>query len=97
MPVAEGAVGSLVGLPVYIDPNIPVTMNSATNQDAVFVLRTDDVFLYESELEAASFDATYADNASILFRILGYAALIPDRYATSVSVILGTGLVQATL
>jgi HK97 family phage major capsid protein len=97
MQLAEGAVGSLVGLPVYIDPNIPVTMNSATNQDAVFVLRTDDVFLYESELEAASFDATYADNASILFRILGYAALIPDRYATSVSVILGTGLVQATL
>ena len=106
-PAAEGllpgsvgavdAVGNFLGLPVYLDPNIPVTMNSATNQDAVFVLRTDDVWLYESDLETASFDATYADNASILFRVLGYSALIPDRYAASTSVILGTGLVQAAL
>jgi HK97 family phage major capsid protein len=96
-PQAEGSVGNLLGLPVYLDPNIPQTMNSATNQDAVFVLRTDDVWLFESSLETASFDATYADNASILFRVLGYSALIPDRYAASTSVILGTGLVTATL
>lgn len=96
-PVAEGQVGNLLGLPVYLDPNIPQTMNSATNQDAVFVIRRDDIWLYESELETASFDATYADNASILFRVLGYSALIPDRYAASTSVILGTGLVTATL
>jgi hypothetical protein len=96
-PIAEGAVGNLLGLPVYLDPNIPVTMNSATNQDAIFVLRRDDIWLYETELETASFDATYADNASILFRVLGYTALIPDRYASSTSVILGTGMVQASL
>ena len=96
-PQAEGSVGNLLGLDVFLDPNIPVTMNSATNQDAVFVLRRDDIWLYESELETASFDATYADNASILFRVLGYSAFIPDRYAASTSVILGTGLVTPTL
>jgi HK97 family phage major capsid protein len=96
-PVAEGSVGNLLGLNVYIDPNIPQTMNSATNQDAVYVLRTDDIWLYESDLEAASFEATYADNASVLFRVMGYSALIPDRYAYSISKILGTGLVTATL
>ena len=106
-PTAEGelagqvgkpdAVGNLLGLPVYLDPNIPVTMNSATNQDTVIVLNTTDVWLYESELETASFDATYADNASILFRVLGYSALIPDRYAFATSLVLGTGMVQATL
>jgi HK97 family phage major capsid protein len=95
--VAEGAVGNLVGLPVYLDPNIPVTLNSATNQDGVFVLRQDDCWLWETELESASFDATYADQASILFRVLGFSAFIPDRYQSSVSVILGTGMVQASL
>jgi len=96
-PQAEGSVGNLLGLPVFLDPNIPQTMNSATNQDAVFVIRRDDLWFYETELETASFDATYADNASILFRVLGYSAQIPDRYASSISVILGTGLITATL
>jgi HK97 family phage major capsid protein len=96
-PVAQGAVGNLLGLPVFLDPNIPVTLNSATNQDGTFVIRQDDCWLYETALESASFEATYADNASVLFRVLGYSAFIPDRYAASVSVILGTGCVQVSL
>jgi hypothetical protein len=40
-----------------------------------------------------TFTAPYADSAGVLFRALGYAAFIPSRFTTSLSVITGTGLV----
>ena len=36
--VAEGFAGEMLGLPVYVDPNIPTNIGVATNQDYVFVL-----------------------------------------------------------
>src|SRR4051812_15019023 len=95
--VAEGSVGTLGKIPVYLDPNISLTANSATNQDEVYVLRREDVYLWESELKLESLDQTYADNASVLFRALGYLAAIPDRYSASVASIRGTGLVAPVL
>ena len=57
------------------------------------MLRTADMWLWESELETASFDATLAAQNSVLFRVLGFAAFIPDRFQASDQVIAGTGLV----
>ena len=91
--VPQGLAGYFGSYPVYTDPNISTTANSATNQDEIYVLRTDQLWLYESEVQSASFDATYADNASILFRVLGYMAFICNRYAAAVQSIRGTGLV----
>lgn len=96
-PNPEGAAGSLLGIPVYKDANIPVNIGGGTNQDVVYVLNTEQCWLYESPLQSASFDATYADQASILFRVLGYSAFIPDRYAGAVNAMNGTGLVTPTL
>lgn len=95
--VPQGAAGTLAGLPVYVDPNISVTANSTTNQDEVYVMKADEAYLWEKDLQLASFDATYADQASLLFRALGYAAAIPDRYVAAVNVLRGTGLVTPTL
>jgi HK97 family phage major capsid protein len=92
--VAQGPAGKFCGLPVYVDPNISTTANSATNQDEIYVLRRDELWLYESAVQQASFDATYADNLSVLYRVHGYAAFIPHRYTTGASVpIRGTGLI----
>lgn len=93
---AQGAAGTLLGVPVYVDPNVPTNLGAGTNQDPVIVLRTDDLWLYESALQTASFDATYANQASVLFRVLGYSAFIPNRYPKSIAVIDGTGLVTPT-
>ncbi|RNM13290.1 phage major capsid protein [Nocardioides pocheonensis] len=94
---AEGSVGTIAKLPVYLDANISLTANSATNQDEVYVLRREDVYLWESELRLESFEQPYADNASVLFRALAFAAAIPDRYSASVASIRGTGLVAPVL
>lgn len=95
-PAAQGFAGELGGIPVYVDANIPTNIGVATNQDAVFVLRTSDLMLWESDTEAASFDATLAGQNSVLFRVLGFAAFIPHRHQASVQVINGTGLVAPT-
>jgi HK97 family phage major capsid protein len=94
---AEGAAGSLLNLPVYVDNNVTQTLGAATNQDEVFVLRGSDVFLYESELQMETFDSTFANTNSLLVRALAYSAMIPDRYSASVNIVGGTGLVAPTL
>ena len=94
--VAQGYAGEMLGLPVYVDPGIPTNLGAGTNQDVVFVLRKSDLQLWESAVETASFDATYADQNSILYRVLGFSAFIPHRHQASVQVIGGTGLVAPT-
>lgn len=91
--VAQGPAGHFGSYPVYTDPNISTTANSTTNQDEIYVLRSRDLYLWESPVQQASFDATFANNASILYRVLGYMAFIPNRYGPSVQSIRGTGLV----
>lgn len=95
--VAEGSVGTLGKIPVYLDPNISLTANSATNQDEAYILRSKDVYLWTSALLLEAFDSTYADQASVLFRCIAWSAFIPDRYTGSVASIRGTGLVAPTL
>jgi HK97 family phage major capsid protein len=91
--VAQGFVGTLQGLQVYVDPNLPINTGAGTNQDPAYLFRRGDIKLWESAPQAEAFDATYADSAGVLFRLLGYAAMIPDRYGSSVVVINGTGMI----
>ena len=93
---AQGAVGQLQGLAVYTDPNLPINLGAGTNQDPAYVFRRNDIKLWESPVKAESFNATYADSASVLFRLYAYAALIPDRYGSSIVQINGTGMVTPT-
>ena len=93
---SEGFVGSLQGLPVYIDPNIPINLGAGTNEDRIIVLRSDDVILFEGTPRAESFRETKADQLSVLLRFYNYVALHSERYPKSISVISGTGLVTPT-
>ncbi|MGV9536567.1 phage major capsid protein [Streptosporangium sandarakinum] len=93
---SEGFVGSLQGLPVFVDPNIPTNLGTGTNEDRIIVARTDDVILFEGSPKAEVFREPLAANLSVLLRFYNYAALHASRYAKSVSVISGTGLVAPT-
>lgn len=92
---AQGPAGTLAGLPVYLDANIATNLGAATNQDRVFILRRGDHMLFEAPVEAASFEATYAADNAVFFRVVGFAAFI-TRHAASAQVIDGTGLVAPT-
>jgi HK97 family phage major capsid protein len=92
----QGLVGEMLGLPVYTDANIATNLGAGTNQDTVYVLKSSDLWLWESALQAEAFTATYADSMGVLFRLFAYSASIPDRYAASICLISGTGLVTPT-
>lgn len=94
---AQDAVGKLAGLPVFTDPNIPTNLGAGTNQDVAFVMRAEDVWLYEGEPRMESFDATYADQLSLLLRVYQYAVSPLVRHPQSVQVISGTGMVVPAL
>lgn len=94
--VAQGMAGSLFGVPVYLDPNLPTNLGAGSNQDVILGLRTDDAWLWEGDLKAEAFDAPYADSLGLLLRVYGYAAMVPDRYAASIGTITGTGLISPT-
>ena len=94
--VSEGLVGSMLGLPVYVDAVIPTNGGTGANQDSIIVLKADDMWLWEGDIRAEAFPQTYAQNMSVFVRLYNYASFQPARYAPSTSVITGTGAVAPT-
>ena len=92
---AEGYVGTMFGLPVIVDPNIPINTGVGTNQDPIIVVRAEDTWLYEGPLNLQVFSETYSNNLSLFARVYAYFALA-NRLNTSIAVINGTGLVAPT-
>ncbi|MFC7447654.1 phage major capsid protein [Rhodococcus daqingensis] len=96
VPVAEGSAGSIYGIPVFLDANVPTNRGAGTNEDSVLAGVGGDSLFWESPLRVEAFDATYADSAGVLLRVLNFSAAIPDRQATSLGLLTGTGLVTPT-
>jgi HK97 family phage major capsid protein len=94
--IPQGLAGYFLGLPVYIDPNSPANLGSGTNQDNVYLIKQDDLWLLEGAPKAEAFRETYADSVGVLFRMYGYIGTILNRYTQSIAVITGTGLVTPT-
>ncbi len=88
----QGAVGRFLSLPVVIDPNIPTNLGVGTNQDVVFLLKRDDLWLFESTPTAQAFTAPYAESLGVLFRLYNYAGLILNRLNASIATMNGPGL-----
>ena len=86
---SQQIVGEIQGVPVITDPNIPT--NISGNQDAIYVVRTSDLILFEGGLRAEAFPQTYANQLSVLLQISSYVAFTAARYPASVCEI--TGLV----
>lgn len=97
-PAAEGPVGSCQGLPVYTDPNIPITGGAGTNEDAVLIVRRDELFLWEES--SGPFLETFRDVGSgtltVRFRLHNYWAQLHARRPKAISKVTGTGLATPT-
>lgn len=90
--VALGFAGTILGIPVYLDATIPVTLGAGT-EDRAYVLHRQDIKVWESPVKAEAFRETFADTMSLYFRLYNYSAMIPDRYGSSVVEISGTGMI----
>ena len=92
---SEGAVGSFLGLPVYVDPNTPTTTGGGT-EDRIFVLRPDDLFLYEGDLRSRVLFETDANTLQVRLQVYAYVATIVDRYSYSVGIVGGASGTTST-
>lgn len=96
--VSQGLVGSVQGVPVYVDANIPTTLGASTNEDRIIVVATPEVYVYEDQ--SGPYMETFRDvgsgNLTVRFRLHNYWAQINARRPKAISVISGTGLVAPT-
>ena len=92
---AEGAVGNILGLPVYLDPNISLTTGAGTNQDIIIISRFADAYLFEGTPKAEVFRETLSAEATVRFRLYNFVAFTAERYVgVNTSIVSGTGLVS---
>jgi HK97 family phage major capsid protein len=95
---AEGLVGSLQGLPVYVDPNLPTNLGAGTNQDIVIAARFAEMYLYEEAggPRTRVFEDVGSGTQTVRISAWGYVAFAAGRYPAAISLISGTGLVPPT-
>ncbi|GAC1610324.1 MAG: hypothetical protein NVS3B26_16460 [Mycobacteriales bacterium] len=91
--VSGMAGGRLLGLPVFLDPSVPTNLGPNTNQDAVYLAKWDDFWLFESTPQAEAFRSPYSESLGILFRLYSYVGTILNRQTASLGRLTGAGLV----
>lgn len=92
-------VGSILGLPVITDANIPTNLGASVNEDVIIVGRADDFLLWEEGdgmPRQLRFEETLAGNLTVKLVVFGYSAFTAGRYPKAAAVISGTGLVTPT-
>lgn len=96
--VSVGRVGTIQGVPVYVDANIPTTLGSGTNEDRIIIVRGDELYLWEDS--SGPYLETFRDvgsgNLTVRFRLHNYWAQLHARRPKAISVISGTGLATPT-
>ena len=89
---AEAFAGTLLGLPVFLDANIPTNLGSGTNEDRIIVGKFDEAFLYEGAPKAEVFRETLSAELTVRFRLYNFSAFTAERRPTAFSQVGGTGL-----
>jgi HK97 family phage major capsid protein len=87
-----GLVGTIQGVPVFIDATMTKTYGASTNQSPILVGKFSDSYLFESGLKTRVLPDVLSANLTIRFQVYGYAALA-HRFNKAVSAVTGTGTV----
>lgn len=93
---ASGFVESFGGLKVILDGNVGVLYGASTNEDEVYVVASQDLYLAEGPLMAKVYEDIGSGSGLIRIQIYAASALLSKRYPGSISVIAGTGLTSPT-
>jgi HK97 family phage major capsid protein len=89
----QQVVGTIQGLAVVTDPSIPTNTGAGTNQDTIYILKTDDVVFYESGIRTRALQETLSGTLTVRLQVYGYLAFSAGRYPASTAKITGVGLV----
>jgi HK97 family phage major capsid protein len=93
-----GYVGTLQGLPVYVDANVPTNLGAGSNEDAILVFASGVVHLWEDEEGGAPvtlrFDQQNGTGLEVMLAGYEYAGFSAGRYPGACGKV--TGLVPPT-
>ena len=90
-------VGTLHGLPVITDANIPTNLGAGTNEDMIVVARTPDILYWEDAMLQFSMEqALTTAPGQVRVAVGRFALFMAGRYPVGISTIGGTGLVTPT-
>jgi hypothetical protein len=78
---AQGQVGTIQGVSVFVDPNVPTDV--AGTQDLVLVTVKDDIWPWQSPVVAEVLAQPYAADLSVMLRLYAYSGLIVKRLFTA--------------
>ncbi len=94
--VAQARAGTLFGLPVILDPNVPTNVSST--QDPILVLRAQDIWLMEDAAGPYTrvYEEVLSGTLSIRVQLFNYMAFTAARYPSSVCKVTGTGVTTPT-
>jgi HK97 family phage major capsid protein len=90
----EGVAGSIAGVPIVVDANLPTNVGAGTNQDRLLVGRLKDNYLYEGALRTRALVEVLSGTLQVRLQVYNYVAQIPDRYPVAYATIDGTGLIM---
>jgi HK97 family phage major capsid protein len=89
----EGVAGSLAGVPIVVDANMPINGGAGTNQDTILAGKMKDCYLYEGALRTRALVEVLSGTLQVRLQVYNYVAQIPDRYPVAYATITGTGLI----
>jgi hypothetical protein len=69
---SQQVVGRTRGLPIVPDPNLPVNLGTANNEDPIFVMRASDLVLFESGIRARVMPETKAQTLTVILQVYSY-------------------------
>lgn len=90
---SEGYVGSLQGLDVFVDANVPTNLGASTNEDRIIIIRRSDPILWEGGLNTRVLPEVLSGTLQVRLQVYKYLAFTAERYPQSINVLQGTGLV----
>ena len=85
----------IAGIPVVVDANISTTGGASNTEDSIFVVRREDMLLFESAgaPSMVRMDQTLGGQLTVKIVAFQYAAAVFGRYPGSISKVSGTGLI----
>jgi HK97 family phage major capsid protein len=91
---ADGIVGTLQGLQVVIDPNLPTNLGAGTNEDVIVVTRAEDNVLFElpNGPVLRIFEDVLSGQLAVRLQAYSYFAFSSERLPKANATISGTGL-----
>lgn len=94
LATGDGPAGMLsMGLPAYLDGNLPVNLGAGTNETRTIIARFNDLYLWEGAMQTRVIQGVLSGTLQVRLQVYAYVAFMPHRRPESISVLSGTGFI----